>query len=484
MTPEPLPVGTPSAQGVDARGVHALLDALEGEPAVEPHSLVVLRHGRVVAQGWWAPYAGAAPHLLYSLSKSFTSLAAGIAAAEGLLDLDDTVLSHFPELDDEVTDPRSRSLLVRHAAAMASGHVKDAWERAVALDPDDPVRGFLLLPPEQEPGSVFAYNQCCTYALAAIVQRAAGTTLTEYLRPRLLDPLGIGEVGWQQHPAGRDLGFTGLHAPTDAVARLGQLLLQGGEWQGRQLVPRAWVQEATRRQIATTGDVPDWSQGYGYQFWQSQHGYRGDGAYGQFCLVLPEHDAVVAVTAATTAMQEVLDAVWSHLLPALGEDPLAGGSEADAALSDRLAGLALAPVAERPEPAGDPAGWAGPTFAPAGGTCAAQPSLTGVSVQVAADGWQVVLDEEGTLLPCRLGTGAWALAEPPAPGGAVPIAVSGGWTGSGALRFSVVFRETPHRLEVECAPATGTFEARWATVPLRAGRLVDLRSPRVPAPPR
>jgi len=477
VTTEPLPVSTPSAQGVDARGISALVDALEAEAGVEPHSLVVLRHGHVVAQGWWAPFTAASPHLLYSLSKSFTSMATGIAVAEGLLGLDDPVLSHFPELDAEVTDPRSRSLLVRHVAAMASGHVEDAWERAFALDPQDPVRGFLLLPPEQEPGSVFAYNQCCTYALAAIVQRAAATTLTEYLRPRLLDPLGIGEVGWQQHPAGRDLGFTGLHAPTDAVARLGQLLLQGGEWEGRQLVPKEWVREATRTQVATPGDVPDWSQGYGYQFWQSQHGYRGDGAYGQFCLVLPEHDAVVAITSATTAMQEVLDAVWRHLLPALGEGPVAGGGEADAALADRLSGLALVPVAERPEPGGDPSAWVGATFAPAGGTCAAQPSLTGVSVVAGSGGWQVVLDEEGVRLSCSLGTGGWALAEPVAAGRPVPLAVSGGWTSSGSLRFSVLFRETPHRLEVECSPGTGAFEARWVHAPLRTGRLVDLRMP-------
>jgi CubicO group peptidase (beta-lactamase class C family) len=156
------------------------------------HSLMIIRHGQVVAEGWWSPYAPEQTHLLYSLSKSFTSTAAAFAVAEGLLDLDATVLSYFPELDREITDPRSRSMLVRHVAAMASGHLEETADRALVLDPLEPVRGFLLIPPDREPGTVFAYNQPCTYSLAAIVQRLTGQTLTAYLRPRLFDPLGIG----------------------------------------------------------------------------------------------------------------------------------------------------------------------------------------------------------------------------------------------------------------------------------------------------
>ena len=176
------------------------------------HRLMLLRNGHVVTEGWWAPYGPDRVHLLYSLSKSFTSTAAGFAVAEGLLDLDRTVLSYFPEFDADVTDERSRSILVRHVAAMASGHHTETIEQAMANDPAEPVRGFLMIPPEHEPGSWFAYNQPCTYALAAIVQRESGQRLVDYLRPRLFDPLGIGPVGWQQHPPGRDLGFTGLHA--------------------------------------------------------------------------------------------------------------------------------------------------------------------------------------------------------------------------------------------------------------------------------
>ena len=326
MNTDPLPVSTPAAQGVAARGILAFLDELETVHA-DPHSLMILRHGYVVASGWWHPYTPERLHLLYSLSKSFTSTATSIAIADGLLRLDDPVISFFPELDGEITDARARSILVRHIAAMASGHLEETWPRAMTVDRDEPVRGFLLLPPDREPGTVFAYNQSATYTMAAIVQRLTGQTLTRFFRERLLDPLGAGEVSWDEWPTGRNIGFSGMFVTTDTIARLGQLYLQHGAWKGSQYLTPEWVTEATRPQISTrleTRDpevvpTPDWEQGYGFQFWMSRHGYRGDGAYGQFCIVLPEQDAVVAMTAQTDDMQSVLDAAWDKLLPAFLE---------------------------------------------------------------------------------------------------------------------------------------------------------------------
>src|ERR1044072_4950576 len=246
----PLPGSAPAAEGVDGRGVGAFLDALEAAPGIEPHSLMIVRHGQVVASGWWAPYPPDRPHLLYSISKSFTSTAAGFAVAEGLMSLDDPVISYLPELDGDITDPRSRAMLVRHVAAMASGHLAETREQAFTRDPAEPVRGFLLTPPDRDPGTVFAYNQPATYSLAAIVQRVPGQSLTDYLRPRLFEPLGIGETAWIQRPPGRDLGFSGMYATTDALARLGLLSLGNGVGEGRQLLPSSWVAEATRAQIA------------------------------------------------------------------------------------------------------------------------------------------------------------------------------------------------------------------------------------------
>jgi len=144
-------------------------------------------------------------------------------------------------------------------------------------------------------------------------------SLTEYLRPRLFDPLGVGAIGWIRDASGREIGYSGMYAATEAVAALGQLYLQGGRRGERQLLLTEWVAEASRRQVSTELEENiDWAQGYGYQFWMARHGYRGDGAFGQFCLILPEHDAVMAITAQTEDMQGVLELVWRHLLPALG----------------------------------------------------------------------------------------------------------------------------------------------------------------------
>jgi hypothetical protein len=433
-----------------------------------------------VAEGWWSPYAPEQVQLLYSLSKSFTSTAAGFAVAEGLLDMDATVLSYFPELDSEITDRRSRSMLVRHVAAMASGHLVDTVYRAVALDPVEPVRGFLLIPPAREPGSVFAYNQPCTYCLAAIVQRLTGQTLTEYLRPRLFDPLGINQVGWQQYPDGRDIGYSGLHATTDAIARLGLLYLQRGVWNGARLLSEEWVAEATRVQIESpNAPYLDWGQGYGFQFWMARHGYRGDGAYGQFCVVIPEQDAVIATTAATENMQGILDAVWTHLLPAMtaatvGPSPLARE------LAARLDRLQLAAVEAKPAPGSLAAAWAEASFLPTSGRCEAQPTLTGVQLHQDGERWQLTFVEGDDAFSATVGAGAWHtnLTETGHGSTGVPLAISGGWTDNETFRAEIIFLETPHRLELTCSLRAGTFQAHWRTVPLRAGRLSELRMPR------
>jgi len=217
--------------------VDAFIEAVGRLPDVELHSLMVVRHGQVVAERWWAPYDAATPHQLYSLSKSFTSTALGFAVAEGLVDLDATVLSYFPELDDAVTDPRARAIKVRHVAAMASGHDDETADRALGLGDGDMLRGFLQIPPDREPGTVFAYNQPCTYALASIVQRVSGSLLTEFLRPRLFEPLGIERHPWWRDRFGRELGYAGLFVTTETIAELGQLYLDRGRRQGRQLLP-------------------------------------------------------------------------------------------------------------------------------------------------------------------------------------------------------------------------------------------------------
>jgi CubicO group peptidase (beta-lactamase class C family) len=442
--PETLPRSTPAEQGVDAAGIDALVAALAPLAGVELHSLMIVRHGQVVAEGWWEPYRATDPHLLYSLSKSFASTAIGLAVAEGLVDLDATVLSYFPEFDERVTDERSRRTRVRHVAAMASGHEDDTLERAHAAGAGDLVLGLLLTPPEREPGTIFAYNQPCTYTLGQIVARVSGGTLTEFLRTRLFEPLGISPYGWQTTHTGREQGFSGLHVTTEAIAKLGLLYLNEGQWNGKQLLTPEWVAEATRSHIATNRPAPDWDQGYGFQFWRSRHGYRGDGAYGQFMLVLPEADAVVAMTAQSPEMQPMLDAVWTHLLPALSASARPGGSWPAAPLS-----------LPRPVPSG-PAGEIVPAaYRPGPGNELA--SLR--RVELRAD--EIVLTDSGPELTVTLG-------EPHAWTRTGPTLSAYAWK-EGLLLVDLVFVETPHRLHLTLDPAAKEFTARWQAEPL--GRL-------------
>ncbi len=467
-----LPRGRPADHGVDPAALLGLVDALDTDPAVELHSLMVLRHGHVVAEGWWAPHTPDRIRLLYSLSKSFTATALGFALDEQLLDLDDRVVDHFPELADDIADDRSRAVTVRHVATMSSGHDHDMIDEALARDPDEPVRGFLLHPPAAEPGTLFAYSQPCTYTLASILQRVAGMPLTEYLRPRLFDPLGIGEVGWLTWPPGREQGFSGLFARTEDVAKLGQLYLQRGRWGEGRLLPESFVGLATSRHAATPDqDNVDWRQGYGFCFWMARHGYRGDGAFGQFCVVLPEHDVVVATTGGTEAMQTVLDLLWERLLPGLDRDGT-GDPTVRVSLEERLRGLRLPPCVARPEPGRD---WApGPVqLEPS-----ASAGFASIEVHAGVGGLELTLAEADNAVTFPVGATEWLVSSPrDARGDAVPVAASGGWLEDGSLRVEVVFLETPHRLDVTCPSPSGPARAAWRTAPLGEASLATLHRP-------
>ncbi|PZO59661.1 MAG: serine hydrolase [Leifsonia xyli] len=451
-TTKTFPRTTPSDRDIDARGVLAFVDALESTPGVEPHSLMLLRHGQVVAQGWWQPYAADRVHLLYSLSKSFTAAAVGIAVRENLIDLDATALSYFPELDAEITDERSRRIRVRHLLAMASGHREETLDRARAADPTNTVRGFLLTPPDEEPGSVFAYNQPCTYTLASIVRRVSGGSLVEYLRPRLLDPLGIDDLAWRRDETGAELGYSGCYAPTSAIAALGQLYLQRGVWDGERILDEDWIAAATRTQVENPGEEnPDWSQGYGFQFWMARHGFRGDGAYGQFCVVLPEQDVVLAITGQSLDMQAVLDAAWQHLLPAVDRP---SDADADTALEARLASLGLPAVrgGSLPEHV------AGRALRLLPGA-----ALDAVGFDRGAHGIRLTVSADGASASVPVGEGKWAVE------GA--LAASAATRSDGAVLVALRFVETPHLLWLRVDLAAGTVGTTWETEPLHDGAL-------------
>ncbi|MFK4085956.1 serine hydrolase domain-containing protein [Kribbella sp. NPDC020789] len=312
-----LPRSTPDDQGLSAAGIDAFVAALD-KSAQEFHTVVLVRHGQVVLEAEWTPYRLSDRHLLYSVSKSFTSTAIGLAVDAGLLSIDDKVVSFFgtDELPETIS-PTLAAMSVRHLLTMSTGHARDTVE-TITRD-GHWVRSFLGLEVEHEPGAPFVYNSGASYLLSAILQRVSGETLLEYLQSRLFEPLGITEATWGTSPEGVTLGGWGLSLSTESMAKFGQLLLQHGVWEDRQLVPAEWIEAATSKQVPNdTWDNADSRQGYGFQFWRGRHNtYRADGAFGQFVTVIPEHDVVIAVTSASPDMQAAQDVIWDHLLPVL-----------------------------------------------------------------------------------------------------------------------------------------------------------------------
>jgi CubicO group peptidase (beta-lactamase class C family) len=305
-----------------------------------------------VAEGWWYPYRPETAHMLFSLSKSFTSTAVGFAVAEGRLSVEDTVLSFFPNDAPKRISENLAAMRVRHLLSMSTGHDQDATERTLRRRDRHATRAFLSLPVEHAPGTHFVYNSAASYMLSAIVQSLTGQTVLDYLTPRLFEPLGIQGATWEsytnQDGVAVNFGGWGLNVKTEDIARLGQLYLNKGVWNGTRLLPEAWVEAATSKQVSNaspnhSGPV-DWEQGYGYQFWRCRHNiYRGDGAFGQYCIVMPDQDAVLAITSGVSDMQAVLNVVWDKLLPAIGKDPLPEDESATKKLARKLEALKLAP---------------------------------------------------------------------------------------------------------------------------------------------
>jgi CubicO group peptidase (beta-lactamase class C family) len=460
-----LPRGTPEAQGVSSEGILAFVDAI-GRSRHEFHSFMVARHGKVVAEGWWSPYRPEFNHALYSLSKSFTSTAVGLAVTEGKLTVEDHVVKFFPEeLPDKVTENLA-ALRVKHLLTMSAGQEPEAtWEM---VKHKNWVKAFLAWPFPHRPGSVFLYNSSATYMLSAIVQKVTGQKVVDYLAPSLFEPLAIPGVTWETCPRGINTGGWGLSIRTEGLAKFGQLYLRKGAWKGLQLLPAKWVEEATTFKIqqplpphpSRPNSQNDWLQGYCYQFWRCTHNaFRGDGAFGQYTIVMPEKDAVVAITSETSDMQGELDLVWKHLLGAMKDEPLSPNPEGQARLRQTLSSLALA------LPEGNPS-------SPLAGRLSGRRfridentlGIRGAQFTFHKAACAFTLSDAHTEYPITCGIGHWAPGQTALPG-TPPRLVSGGapkpgtpsriasaaaWKDEDTLSILIRYCETPHHDSVTC----------------------------------
>lgn len=477
----PLPRSAPEAQGVSSPALQALVRGLD-QQIEGMHSLMVVRHGRVIAEGWWTPYAPEQNHVLYSLSKSFTSTAVGFAVAEGKLSIDDEVIKFFPQ--DAPTDASNnlKAMRVRDLLTMATGHQDEPPTAPDAVS----AKSFLAQAVPHLPGTHFKYNTAATFMQSALVQKVTGQTALDYLRPRLFEPLGIAQPVWDTNFEGISLGGYGLRVTTEDIAKFGQFYLQKGQWNGKQLLPAEWIAMATSKQVSN-GSNPksDWNQGYGFQFWRCRHNaFRGDGAFGQYCVVMPDQDAVIAITSGIRDMQAVLDLLWDKFLPACQPKKLRSNPAARDQLNKTLASLRLAPA-----PGSDSSDLAakilnrGFVFSPN------DQKLERLSL-TSSDGGKnltLLLRLDGKEISLPAGFRQWNKGRAAFPGGRLaqfpdePIAGTYAWPSDNTLALKICAYQTPfnltYRLKFEGDQVTLDAEANVSFGPTKQPTLVGRLAP-------
>lgn len=337
---------TPESVGIPSAAVTGLIKRLKHD-GIEMHGMMLLRHGKVFAEGWWKPYNPKDKHILFSFSKSFTSTAIGFLEQEGLLSLEEKIVDIFPENVPENPSENLKKCNISHLLMMGCGH---ETEIETAFDGEGNwIRDFMHHPFVFEPGTRFMYNTAGTNLLSAVITRKTGQTLTEYLKPRLFDKLGMSEnIKCFVLPDGTEAGGFGMKVATEDMARFAQFILDEGKWQGEQILREDWFKRATSKQIENNINpgTADWMSGYGYQFWRcSREGvFRGDGAYGQFGVLVPNKDMAIAINSTSILLQLPLDAVYEELLDAVSDEPLPENPEEYAKLKFTLENLELPTV--------------------------------------------------------------------------------------------------------------------------------------------
>lgn len=471
---QPLPRSTPEAQGVRSADLLALVDALDAGIR-ELHSLVLVRHGQVLAEGFWSPYSADDIQVLYSGTKSFNATAIGLLADEGRLGVEDLVLSKFPELAPAQPSPNMAAMRIRDLLTMSTGHTQDTIDTLRAAPNGEWTRAFLATSVPNAPGSSFLYNSGAAYMLSSIVERVSGQSVEEYLEPRLFAPLGIEKHLWGVSPEGVNLGDGGLSVRTEDFAKFGLLYLQGGQWNGQQVLSEQWVADASSAAVSTGNNDGNWNFGYGYQFWRSRVGYRADGSLGQYAFVLPELDMVLAITSGTDnsmGTNNLMNLVFANL-PAVQDTPLAEDAAAQQVLRERLAALSL-PI---PEGAGSSA-LAAQVSGRRYGTAGNPQGISALSFDLEASPPTITIEDADGTHPISVGVGSWIrgrtgfkkrineLFDTHEQG----VAARGAWSSEDTFVARLVFTETPYtaiarfRFAGEQVTLDVSYNVRWGSL--------------------
>ncbi|WP_368199613.1 serine hydrolase domain-containing protein [Blautia wexlerae] len=288
---------TPESQGISSDLFAALLRELDASKDTEMHHFMALRHGKVICECDFAPYPKGMWHITHSMCKSITGMAIGMLIEEEKLKLDENIYDIFPDHINAFSKIFRPVITVENLLTMTSGVT---FNESGIVSGNDWLGSFLNASVNGKPGTEFQYNSLNTYVLSAIVTKRTGETLTEYLTPRLFGPLGITKYYWETCPKGITKGGWGLFLCAEDMAKLGQLYLQRGKWNGQQLVSEYWIEISTARHLKTQNDT----YGYGYQLWMEQRpgSFEYNGMLGQNVIIYPDMDMVLVTNAGNKEM--------------------------------------------------------------------------------------------------------------------------------------------------------------------------------------
>lgn len=336
-----LPRSTPAQEGVDPIAIGQFVDALMAVPETDIHHIMVVRHGKVIAEAHPEPFNKDDVHTLYSCSKTFTMLAIGMLVDDGKLSVNDKVIDLLPDKAPKVKSAALKAMTVKHLLTMGAG-IKTSLE--LRQESKDWARTWLAQPVTKL--GKFQYDSMCTFMLSAIVQRITGKTLLEFLNERFFHPLGIYEADWEESPDGINVGGWGLRLTAESMAKAGVCIMNHGKWEGKQLVSAKWIDEASLKHTnysKPSKKQTDTNQGYCYQMWRCllPDAFRADGAYGQFIVMSPKNDLVVVITGVSSNTGKELACIWNKLIPGVKNAPILGVEEKQKLLDEKLAKLSL-----------------------------------------------------------------------------------------------------------------------------------------------
>lgn len=331
-----LPRASASSLGIDPDCLIAFLDAVKAAD-LDLHGFMLHRHGHVVAEGWTWPVDPNEPRVLHSMAKSFTGCAIGLAIQEGLLNLDDRLVRFFPDEVPANADPRLADMTVEHLLTMRTGHASNTSGSVWRSISTSWIAEFFKIPLAYAPGTEYVYTSAASYMLSALINRVTGQTLHDYLKPRLFIPLDIHNETWDIGPDGVNPGGNGLTAPVSAALKLAVLHAQNGVWDGRQVLPAAWVQAATQPQGG-----PDSRYGYHWMM-KPRPAFSALGVFVQMAAVYREHNATLVLVGGMKNSAEIVPFIERYFPAAFSED-CSVKPEADARLEQRLASMAEQPL--------------------------------------------------------------------------------------------------------------------------------------------